>query len=463
MPAAVSSVSASAPTPAQSTASTPQPVQAGGTRFQDQLNRAQKDTSTPDADSGDAAAADTSTAASGGTPNAATSVMPGGKDKSLGKKSSRQVAADEVATVKKGAAKVGTKALPAPETDPTDDSTSNQRKGTAGRKQQQKKTSAAPTADVSAAAVSNTTLVPDSKTSESADPAVDAKLTKKDAANGTDSNNNDETSAVAVDPLTVEDVPETDATLKSASASSSKVSRSAKRSGNAPENDADQQTASASDVAAGLQALNGLVDGIGGDGTSDSSSSGSTTPITKAASKTLDDPSAIGLAQNSPTDHPTSIPTFSSTKAAPVAPPEAQFADANRAKIVSGITGKLLPDGGSMNLTLDPANLGPLQVRVEMKNGVMSASFETSNDQASKLLTHSLADLKSALEAQGVTVEKLHVGQAPRQQSSSGDSKQGSSEQGQNSASQQEQQRKEMVRRMWRKLMKGQDPLDLVA
>ena len=83
------------------------------------------------------------------------------------------------------------------------------------------------------------------------------------------------------------------------------------------------------------------------------------------------------------------------------ASPEAQFADANRSKIVSGITGKLLPDGGSMQLTLDPANLGPMQVRVEMKNGVMSASFETSNDQASKLLSHSLGDLKTAPRGTG--------------------------------------------------------------
>ena len=148
----------------------------------------------------------------------------------------------------------------------------------------------------------------------------------------------------------------------------------------------------------------------------------------------------------------------------PSAVPEARFADNNHPEIVSGIQGKLLPNGGSMHIRLDPPELGALNVHVSMKDGVMTASFETSNDQASKLLSHSLSDLKTALEAQGVSVEKLHVTQSPRQQSSSSrDSSQRNPDADSNSAHQQEQQRKEMLRRMWRKLSNGQDPLDLVA
>lgn len=143
--------------------------------------------------------------------------------------------------------------------------------------------------------------------------------------------------------------------------------------------------------------------------------------------------------------------------------PEAQFADANHPRIVSGITGRMLPSGGTMQLRLDPPELGAIQVRVEMHNGVMTASFETSNDQASRLLSHSLGDLRSALEAQGVSVQKLQVSQSATQQSSSGDAQKDGSQTPQDTASQREQQRKEMVRRMWQKLMGGQDPVDLVA
>jgi flagellar hook-length control protein FliK len=143
--------------------------------------------------------------------------------------------------------------------------------------------------------------------------------------------------------------------------------------------------------------------------------------------------------------------------------PESRFADANHPKIVSGITGRMLPNGGTMQLRLDPPELGAIQVRVEMHNGVMTASFETSNDQASRLLSHSLGDLRSALEAQGVSVQKLQVSQSPRQQSSSGDAQKDGSQTPQDTAGQHEQQRKEMVRRMWQKLMGGQDPVDLVA
>jgi flagellar hook-length control protein FliK len=98
--------------------------------------------------------------------------------------------------------------------------------------------------------------------------------------------------------------------------------------------------------------------------------------------------------------------------------------------------------------------------------GVMTAAFQTSNDQATRALSHSLTQLKSALESQGMSVGKLHVEQTAKGSSnqSSGD---GNSSGHQDSASdhpaQQEQQRREMLRRMWRRLSGGNDPLDMVA
>lgn len=149
--------------------------------------------------------------------------------------------------------------------------------------------------------------------------------------------------------------------------------------------------------------------------------------------------------------------------AAPV-PPEVQFADTNHPQMVTAMRTELLPNGGSMRIRLDPPSLGEIQVQVDMRDGNMTASFQTSNDEATRLLTHSLGQLRQSLELQGVSVEKLQVQQAPREQFHSNSGDEGSQQRhAQDNSSQQEQQRREMLQRMWRRLRLGSDPLDLVA
>ncbi len=151
--------------------------------------------------------------------------------------------------------------------------------------------------------------------------------------------------------------------------------------------------------------------------------------------------------------------------AAPPAPTVADFAAANHAQIVSSVHTQLLPNGGSMQIRLDPPDLGAMQITVHMRDGVMSAEFQASNDQTAKLLSHSLGDLKTQLETQGVTVEKLHVTAAPRESrgGSNGSDARKHREQAPSDDQRREQQRKEMLRRMWSKLAKGDAPLDMVA
>lgn len=194
---------------------------------------------------------------------------------------------------------------------------------------------------------------------------------------------------------------------------------------------------------------------------------GPAVPAVRATKSGLDDSVAQALGQ------PPSAPTSSTGSAALDQAPQTEdtqsstssdFSETNHPKIVSAITGRLLPNGGAMQIRLDPPELGAMQLRVEMRDGVMTASFETSNDQATRLLSHSLGSLRTALEAQGVNVQKLQVTQSPKQhQPSTGDGQKDNSQTPQDTASQREQQRKEMVRRMWQKLMGGQDPVDLVA
>ena len=119
-----------------------------------------------------------------------------------------------------------------------------------------------------------------------------------------------------------------------------------------------------------------------------------------------------------------------------------------------------------MNITLNPPDLGAMQITVRMEDGVMSATFQTSNDQATRLLSHTLGQLKEALETQGVSVDRLHVRQASNSQNSSGksnDSESGGKQSSDERSAQQEQQRRETLRRMWRRIRGDNDPLDLVA
>jgi hypothetical protein len=154
--------------------------------------------------------------------------------------------------------------------------------------------------------------------------------------------------------------------------------------------------------------------------------------------------------------------------AAPPVPPEVRFASANHENIVTSMRAEVLPNGGSMRLRLDPPQLGALQVTVQVRDGLVTAAFETSNDEATRLLGHSLNQLKSVLESHGVAVDKLQVQQAPRDANPSGANDDARREQGGHSQEQehnarQEQQRREMLQKMWRRLAGGQDPLDLTA
>jgi flagellar hook-length control protein FliK len=154
-------------------------------------------------------------------------------------------------------------------------------------------------------------------------------------------------------------------------------------------------------------------------------------------------------------------------QAAPPAPPEVKFAQDNHDSIVKGVQTQLLPRGGTMQIRLDPPELGAVNVILSIKDGVATASFQTSNEQATQLLSHSLSQLKTAMESTGVTVDKLQVQQAPKSQDSHSSKEEGQQGRGQpggdEMARHQEQQRKEMLRRMWRRLNVGSDPLDLVA
>jgi flagellar hook-length control protein FliK len=155
--------------------------------------------------------------------------------------------------------------------------------------------------------------------------------------------------------------------------------------------------------------------------------------------------------------------------AQPAADPltEDRFAAVNHARIAREVRGELMPNGGSMHLRLDPPELGALQVSVHLKDGVVTAAFQAQNEDAARLLSHTMGDLRASLEAQGVMVDKLHVQHAPRDEAGgNGTGRDGTGRPNPSFEQQQdarrEQQRKDMVQRLWDKL-NGVAPLDLVA
>ena len=166
------------------------------------------------------------------------------------------------------------------------------------------------------------------------------------------------------------------------------------------------------------------------------------------------------------------------SKAATALAPEQQFARDNLDKLVTGVRmqattfaeGKAA--GNQMHIRLDPPELGALEVAVKMIDGRMSASFTTSNEGATHLLSQNLHQLKSTLEASGIQVDRIQVRQASSGESTSSSNNNNdsrSSDGGRSSmhqdanAQHNNQQRREAVERMWRRFAYGSDDLDLVA
>lgn len=180
--------------------------------------------------------------------------------------------------------------------------------------------------------------------------------------------------------------------------------------------------------------------------------------------KSLDD--ALAKLLNADAPKP-AAPTPAKIEPPPLRP-EQQFARDNVDRIVTSVQTHATTGSQAMRVRLDPPELGALDVAMKMVEGRMVASFTTSNDNATQLLSHSLGQLKSSLESAGINVDRIDVRQAaPAQQSSSSndrDANQNSpGDRGSNFQQQSDQQRRQMVNRLWRKYAYGDDAVDLVA
>jgi flagellar hook-length control protein FliK len=192
----------------------------------------------------------------------------------------------------------------------------------------------------------------------------------------------------------------------------------------------------------------------------------------KSTAETKLDPSAALQAVAAPHDKASAshVAAMPAIQQADAAVSTRTVAEENVDRIVTSIHGDIATKGGTMQIRLDPPSLGAINVQISIDDGVMSASLQTNNDEATRLLSHNLAQLKSQLESAGVTVDRIQVKQAtPTEQSSNSNSQNDSGDRqqnrdaGQDQSARQEQQRREMLQRMWAKLAGNGDPLDLVA
>ncbi len=62
-------------------------------------------------------------------------------------------------------------------------------------------------------------------------------------------------------------------------------------------------------------------------------------------------------------------------------------------------------------LMLFPEHLGQVDVRITMQNGILTATFQTDTVMAKDMLESQMAQLRAALQAQGLNVDKLEVSQ----------------------------------------------------
>lgn len=88
------------------------------------------------------------------------------------------------------------------------------------------------------------------------------------------------------------------------------------------------------------------------------------------------------------------------------------FADTMRGMIVQKFDIRTLNGVSEARLTLYPEHLGSVDVRISMQSGILTAVFLTDTAQAKDLLENQMAQLRSALQAQGLNIDKLEVAQS---------------------------------------------------
>jgi flagellar hook-length control protein FliK len=88
-------------------------------------------------------------------------------------------------------------------------------------------------------------------------------------------------------------------------------------------------------------------------------------------------------------------------------------------RTLQGMTTLLARRGGHIRVLLEPAQLGPVTIEIDVQGDRVRARIETSTRSASKVLDAASSRLKAALESQGFTLERFEVRQEGASESTS--------------------------------------------
>ena len=81
----------------------------------------------------------------------------------------------------------------------------------------------------------------------------------------------------------------------------------------------------------------------------------------------------------------------------------------NTARLTRGLANAVQQRGGAVTLRLTPPEMGTVRIQMQISGTSVSASFHAESSSAQTLLTTQLAQLRSALESKGMSVDRLTV------------------------------------------------------
>lgn len=81
----------------------------------------------------------------------------------------------------------------------------------------------------------------------------------------------------------------------------------------------------------------------------------------------------------------------------------------NTARIARGLQNAVHQKGGAVTLRLTPPEMGTVRIQLQIQNGTVNAQFHAETESTRTMLNQQLSHLRTALENQGLSVERLGV------------------------------------------------------
>jgi len=103
-------------------------------------------------------------------------------------------------------------------------------------------------------------------------------------------------------------------------------------------------------------------------------------------------------------------PAAAAQHAAPApAMPQIDAPDPNISRLARALQSGINQNGGSVTLRMHPPELGVVKIDMQVRAGVVTATFHAEHPSIQNLLNHEMSQLRQALQSQGLVVDRLEV------------------------------------------------------